>query len=237
MSSERRGLDGVRALVFDVFGTLVDWRSGVARELASLASERAIDLDAFAFADAWRAAYRPSMERVARGEREWAILDTLHRESFETLWAERRLPTLDERDVARAVDAWHRLDPWPDVRAGLARLRERYLLATLSNGNLRLLIDLARFGDLRFDTIFSSETFAAYKPDPRTYLGAARQFGCAPHEVALVAAHDDDLRAAAACGLHTVFVRRPFEYSATAIAREPEFAADLVVDALGDIIP
>ncbi|MGP6157609.1 MAG: haloacid dehalogenase type II [Vulcanimicrobiaceae bacterium] len=202
----------VRALLFDVFGTLVDWRGGVARELAAFGRERGLEADWTAFADAWRAAYVPSMQRVRSGELPWTNLDELQTRSFAELAPRFGLPELDAREVARCVSAWHRLDPWPDVPAGLARLRRGYVLGTLSNGNLSLLIDLARHGDLRFDAILSSEVFRHYKPDPETYLGAAALLGLAPHQVMLVAAHVGDLRAAATQGLRTAFVVRPYEF-------------------------
>jgi 2-haloacid dehalogenase len=202
----------IRALLFDVFGTLVDWRGSVASQLEAFGSERAITCDWYAFVDAWRGEYVPSMDAVRNGSRPWVNLDTLHGESFDRLAERFALPPLSAEDRLRAVRCWHALEPWPEVSAALERLHERYVLATLSNGNVELLVDLARHAKLRFDTIFSAELFQHYKPDPQTYLGAAALLGCAPAETMLVAAHESDLRAAAGNGLRTAFVSRPAEY-------------------------
>jgi 2-haloacid dehalogenase len=202
----------VRALVFDVFGTLVDWRTSIARDLRAFGERRGIACDWEALVDAWRGAYVPSMDRVRRGAVAWRNLDALHAESLEELAPHFGLEELSAADRAWIVNRWHALDPWPDVRAGLERLRERFVLGTLSNGNVALLVDLARHADLRFDVILSAELFRRYKPDPETYRGAAALLGCEPAEIALVAAHNDDLAAAAALGLRTAFVRRATEY-------------------------
>lgn len=202
----------VRALVFDVFGTLYDWRSSIARALAVFGKERGIACDWNAFVDEWRAAYRPALDRVRAGRRPWANLDALHAESFDALADRFGLPRLDEWDRDWCVKRWHALDPWPDVRDGLARLRSRYVLGTLSNGNVSLLVDLARASDVRFDAILSAELFGHYKPDPETYRGAAALLGLQPDELMLVAAHNDDLLAASREGLRTAFVPRPSEY-------------------------
>jgi 2-haloacid dehalogenase len=202
----------VRALLFDVFGTLVDWRTSVAKQLEAFGRERDIACDWYAFVDAWRAEYPASMNGVRSGARPWANLDTLHRESFDRLVLRFGLPDIPEQDRDWAVRRWHALDPWPEVPVALERLHARYVLATLSNGNVELLVALARHAKLRFDTIFSAETFGHYKPDPETYLGAAKLLGCEPGETMLVAAHESDLRAAAATGLRTAFVARPSEY-------------------------
>jgi 2-haloacid dehalogenase len=184
----------------------------VARELEAFGRARGVAADWEAFADAWRAAYVPSMERVRRGELPWMNLDELQAGSFVELSPRFGLPELAALDVRRCVEAWHRLDPWPDVRDGLERLRRNYVLGTLSNGNLSLLIDLTRRGDLRFDALLSAEVFRHYKPDPETYLGAAALLGLPPESVMMVAAHAGDLRAAASQGLRTAFVARPNEF-------------------------
>jgi 2-haloacid dehalogenase len=232
-------VDDVRALVFDVFGTLVDWRSGVARELARIAGAHDIRDDWFRFADDWRALYRPALRRVIGGERAWAPLDVLQRETFSVVWAQRNHPALDDAAIEDCVLAWHRLDPWPDVRTGLEHLRQRFITATLSNGSVRLLIDLARHGDLRFDTLLCGETFSTYKPDPRTYLGAAEQLGVTPEQTMLVAAHADDLQHAAACGLRTAYVHRPLEHGPSARNDDPlaggAFRPDLRAGDLHDL--
>jgi 2-haloacid dehalogenase len=203
---------GVRVLLFDVFGTLVDWRGSIAPRIESFFRERGAACDGFAFVDAWRGEYSPSMDAVRNGERPWANLDTLHGESFERLVRRFDLPAVSAEDRRRAVRFWHELKPWPDVPAGLERLHGTHVLATLSNGNVELLVDLARYGKLRFDTILSAEIFRHYKPDAETYLGAASLLGCAPEEAMLVAAHPSDLKAAASHGLRTAFVLRPHEY-------------------------
>jgi 2-haloacid dehalogenase len=203
----------VRALLFDVFGTLVDWRTSIIAAATAFGAERGIVCDWAALVDAWRAAYRPAMDRVRTGELPWRNLDALHAASFAEL-AERFgiAAALSPEDRAWFVRRWHALEPWPDTRTGLLRLRERHVLATLSNGNVALLVELARHADLRFDAILSAELFEHYKPDPQTYAGAVALLGCEPHEAMLVAAHNDDLQAARRAGLHTAFVARPAEY-------------------------
>lgn len=225
----------VRALLFDVFGTLVDWRAGVARELEVFGRERGIVADWTELTDAWRAAYVPSMERVRRGELPWMNLDALHALSLRELAPRFGLPTFAEADLQRCVKSWHRLDPWPDVRLGLERLRREWILSTFSNGNLALLIDLARRGDLRFDVLLSAEIFRCYKPDPQTYLGAAELLGLAPRDVMLVAAHASDLRAAAAHGLRTAFVARPQEFGSPEKADRPAAEFDFAVATLNEL--
>jgi 2-haloacid dehalogenase len=219
----------VDALVFDVFGTVVDWRGGVSREVARLLP----GVDAPALADAWRARYAPSMDAVRRGERPWTGLDALHRESLDALLP--RFGADPAEDVrAELVLAWHRLDPWPDAVAGLTRLRERYVLATLSNGPVRLLVDLARRGGLPWDAVLAAELFGHYKPDAAVYDGAARLLGLAPERVALVAAHTDDLAAARARGLRTVYVHRPDEFGPGRTPPATDPAADRSLTALTD---
>jgi 2-haloacid dehalogenase len=201
----------VKALLFDVFGTVVDWRSGVIRDVTVLAAEHGADIDAASFADHWRAAYRPAMNQVRTGELPWTNLDGLHRRALDQLLAGTALDGLDEDGRAWLATCWHRLDPWPDAVAGLQRLKERYVVASLSNGNVALLVNMAKRGGLPWDFVFSAELFRHYKPDPQTYLGAAELLSLAPAEVMLVAAHNDDLIAADGLGLATAFVSRPGE--------------------------
>jgi 2-haloacid dehalogenase len=217
----------VRALVFDVFGTLVDWRSGVAE--AWRASGVAGDPEELA--DAWRARYRPILAEVNEGWRPWGNFDELHLVTLEDLMAERgvELPVEDRR---RLVGAWHRLDPWPDVRTGLEALRRRHVVAALSNGHVALLVDLARHGDLRFDCVLSAELAHAYKPAPEAYRTAARLLGVEADELMLVAAHPWDLEGAREAGLRTAFVDRPLEYGPRSAAREDP-AAD---QSAGDLV-
>jgi 2-haloacid dehalogenase len=223
----------VRALFFDVFGTLFDWRTSLVRSLNAFGERRGIACDWEALVDAWRGAYVPSMARVRAGELAWRNLDELHAASLDEL-AERFGLDLGAEDRAWIVRRWHALDPWPDVTTGLARLREGYLLSTLSNGSVALLVALARRADLRFDTILCAESFRRYKPDPETYLGAASLLGCEPREAMLVAAHNDDLHAAAALGFRTAFVARGAEYGPH---QNKDFAADAGIDiAVADLI-
>lgn len=202
-----------RALVFDVFGTCVDWRSSIAREGDAVGRRlAATGVDWLAFADAWRAQYQPQMETVRSGQRPWTTLDVLHREALD-----RVLPVfgLGAMSVAVRNDltrAWHRLDPWPDVVDGLTRLKTRYVIAPNSNGNIALLVNMAKRAGLPWDAILGAEIARAYKPRPEVYLRCAEALGLAPSAVMMVAAHNGDLVAAAACGLQTAFVPRPTEH-------------------------
>lgn len=197
-----------RVLAFDVFGTVVDWHGSVAREVQALYP----GVDGNAFALAWRAGYQPAMRRVMSGELGWTLIDDLHRLILDQLLPRFGLDRLSEAERQHLNRVWHRLDPWPDVLLGLQRLKTRYTLCTLSNGNLGLLTNMAKRAGLPWDCILSAEVFRAYKPDPATYLGVARVFDLAPSEVMLVAAHQDDLAAARACGLQTAYIERPAEF-------------------------
>ncbi|HUN70125.1 MAG TPA: haloacid dehalogenase type II [Burkholderiales bacterium] len=201
----------IRALVFDVFGTVVDWRGSIVRECAALGRRKKLAVDWPAFADAWRAGYRPAMARVRSGELPWMTIDQLHRLILDELLPRFGIEGLTEDEVDHLNRVWHRLEPWPDARRGLAALKRRRILATLSNGNMALLVNMAKHARLPWDCVLSAELFRHYKPDPETYLGAAAMLGFEPGEVMMVAAHKDDLRAAQACGLATAFVRRPRE--------------------------
>ncbi|MDP4023914.1 haloacid dehalogenase type II [Methylobacterium sp. NEAU 140] len=202
----------IRALVFDVFGTLVDWRSGVAREAARLVGPLAPNLDAGAFADAWRDRYQPSMERVRSGERPFVDLDTLQAESLPGVLAGLGIEGVAADVRAELVQAWHRLDAWPEVPDALVRLRTRFFLAPVSNGHVRLMVDLARRNGLPFDAILGAGYSRDYKPKPALYRDAAAAFGLAPEEVLMVAAHSNDLAAAARHGLSTAHIARPHEH-------------------------
>ena len=202
----------IRALVFDVFGTVVDWRASITREGRILGRRKRLRADWAAFADAWRAGYRPAMARVRSGDLPWMKIDDLHRMILDGLLKQFSIRGLAEAEIDDLNRAWHRLRPWPDARRGLARLKRHHVIATLSNGNVALLVNMAKNARLPWDTVLSAELFHHYKPDPETYLGAAQLLGFAPAEVMMVAAHKDDLRAAMACGLRTAFVRRPLEY-------------------------
>jgi 2-haloacid dehalogenase len=219
----------VKALVFDVFGTVVDWRSSVAREVATAARRIGVETDGIALADAWRAAYAPSMDRVRKGAVPWTTIDGLHRTALDALLPRFGLDALDEAARDHLNRAWHRLDPWPDSVAGLRRLRHRYTLATLSNGNVALLATMAKHARLPWDVILSAELFGHYKPDPEVYDGACRLLDLPPAQVMMVAAHNGDLRAAAARGLATAFVARPTEYG-------PAQTGDLAADGPWDVV-
>jgi 2-haloacid dehalogenase len=201
----------IRALIFDVFGTVVDWRGSIIRECRALGRRKKLAVDWDAFADAWRAGYRPAMARVRSGELPWMNIDQLHRMILDELLARFAVEGLTEEEIDHLNRAWHRLDPWPDARRGLALLKRRHVIATLSNGNMALLVNMAKHARLPWDCVMSAELFRHYKPDPEAYLGAAAMLGFEPAEVMLVAAHKDDLRAAQACGLAAAFVRRPRE--------------------------
>ncbi len=222
----------VHALAFDVFGTVVDWRAGVSGEVRRLLGDR---VDAPAFADAWRGRYAPSMDRVRTGELPWTPLDALHRSSLDELLAELGVPGVDEPTRAELVLAWHRLDPWPDAVAGLTRLRRRYVLAPLSNGNVALLVDVARRAGLPWDLVLGAEIVQHYKPDPEVYDSVPRLLALRPEQVLMVAAHVSDLAAARDRGLRTAYVHRPDEYGGlrTPPAADPD--ADLSVSSLPEL--
>lgn len=204
-------VDNVKALAFDVFGTVVDWRGSIIREGATLAAKHGIEADWARFADAWRAGYRPAMQRVREGALPWLAIDALNRLILDDLVVEFDLHGLAERDIDQLNRVWHRLDPWPDTVAGLAQLKTRYIITPLSNGNFSLLTNMAKRAGLPWDCIISAELFRHYKPDPQTYLGAAALLDIAPAELMLVACHPDDLRAARAAGCRTGYVERPLE--------------------------
>lgn len=201
--------DAPRALLFDVFGTVVDWRTCVAREAAAVL---AADVDWFAFADAWRARYQPAMEAVRSGRRDWTILDVLHRENLEEVLHEFAITGFTDRQLDELNHAWHRLDPWPDAISGLQRLKQRFIVAPHSNGNIALLVNMAKRAGLPWDVILGAEVVRAYKPLPESYRRAAASLGLAPGQCMMVAAHNDDLEAARAQGLQTAFVPRPREH-------------------------
>ena len=225
-------VSGVKALIFDVFGTVVDWRGSVIREGEELGRKKNLDVDWAAFADEWRGRYAPSMDRVRRGELPWTNLDVLHRASLEELLEEFGIEGLSEEEIDHLNKVWHRLDPWPDSVAGLARLKERYVISTFSNGNVTLLTDMAKRAGLPWDLILSAELVRHYKPDPETYLMAPNLLDLSPDEVMLVAAHPSDLRAAQTHGLRAAYVLRPLEWGPEGEAEPADPSFDLVVDDL-----
>jgi 2-haloacid dehalogenase len=202
---------GVKALFFDVFGTLVDWRSGVAGAAQAILKPQGIALDWIAFADAWRDQYQPAMEAVRSGTIPYTKLDVLHRRTLQKILPLFGLEGLKETELDRLTLAWHQLDAWPDVQGGLARLRRRYLIAPVSNGNTSLMCDLARRSDLRWDAILGADYARAFKPMSEVYLAAADAFNLVPGQCLMCAAHSGDLEAAAANGLRTAYISRPQE--------------------------
>ena len=199
------------ALTFDVFGTVVDWRTSVIREGEMLSQEKDFDVDWGEFADRWRGGYGPSMNRVRTGELPWTKIDVLHRMVLDELIVEYGLTGLSEEEIDHFNRVWHRLMPWPDTVRGLHRIRSQYLITTLSNGNVSLLTNMAKNAGMPWDCILSSELAGHYKPDPEVYLMAAELLSLPPNRVMMVAAHKGDLRAAQRVGLKAAFVARPFE--------------------------
>ena len=220
---------GTKALVFDVFGTVVDWHGSVAREMRDRAKAKGLRLNAVKFAKAWRDGYRPAMDRVRRGEAPFEKIDAIHRAILDDVLSRFKVTTLTEEEKAHLNLVWHRLKPWPDTVRGLKRLKSKFIIATLSNGNTGLLVDMAKHAGLPWDCIFSSDTFKHFKPDPEMYLGAADMLGLEPEDVMMVASHKHDLRAAAQCRLKTAFIKRPHEYGRNNnpdLASEAEFTVN-----------
>jgi 2-haloacid dehalogenase len=223
----RAELKTIKALVFDVFGTVVDWRTSVAREVEAVAKTKNLKVDGAAFADGWRAQYAPMMDRVRTGKLPWTKLDRLHRMILDDIVDRFGLGGLSDSERATLNHAWHRLQPWPDSVPGLTRLKKKYVVAPLSNGNISLMTDLARHAGLPWDCILGAELVRHYKPDPEVYQSAAELLDLERREVMMVAAHLNDLKAAKAQGLWTAFVPRPLEYGPT---RQPDLVPDASVD-------
>ena len=223
------------AIVFDTFGTVVDWRSSLIRELTEfgaargIAAAHGIGIDWAGLVDAWRAAYHPSMDRVRRGELPWTRLDDLHRASLDRLVTEFGITGLTEADLVHINLGWHRLTPWPDSVPGLTRLKRRFIIGPLSNGNVSLLTNMAKHAGLPWDMVFGSDLFGHYKPDPETYLGVARLLDLPPGRVMMAAAHNGDLAAARRAGLLTAFFPRPGEYG-------PHQSRDFAADTAWDVV-
>jgi 2-haloacid dehalogenase len=207
-----RGMPSVKALVFDTFGTIVDWRGSIIEEGIAWGKTRHLQIDWASFADRWRAGYGPSMNRVRTGELPWTKLDDLHRMILEQLLKEFKIEGLTEQEKDDWNRVWHRLKPWPDCVTGLSRLKKKYIIAPLSNGNVALLTDMAKHSGLPWDAILGAELVRHYKPDREVYLSAADFLGVKPEEVMMVAAHSGDLKAARNCGLRTGFISRPNEF-------------------------
>lgn len=202
----------VKALVFDTFGTVVDWRSSIIAECKALAASKGLSFDPEAFTDAWRSGYHPAMDRVRGNERSWANIDVLHRERLDELIEQFGLSALNEAEKVHFNRVWHRLNPWPDSVSGLTRLKTRYILSTFSNGSFACLVNMAKHAGLPWDCIFCADIIRHFKPDPETYKGVIAFLGLQPEEVMLVAAHNYDHRHAASHGMRTAYVNRPSEY-------------------------
>jgi len=212
----------ISALTFDVFGTVVDWRTSVTREGEAFGKPRNLSVDWAKFADSWRSLYQPAMEEVRSGRRPWAKLDDLHRESLVRLLGDFEITGVSPAEIDHLNHAWHRLDPWPDAVPGLTRLKGRFTLATLSNGNIALMVDMARRAGLPWDAILGAEVARAYKPTPEAYLRSAEALGLRPEQCLMVAAHPSDLASAARCGLRTAYVPRPLEFGPGRPGSQPE---------------
>ena len=225
-------MDGIDALAFDVFGTVVDWRSSIAAEGARVGAEKGMEgIDWVAFADSWREGYTPSMDRVRLGKIPWTNIDGLHRMILDDLLEELGIEGLTEEEKDKLSRAWHRLTPWPDTVAGLTRLRQRFTIAPLSNGNFALLTNMAKNAGLPWDCILSAELARHYKPDPVVYSTAAELLGLPPAHVMMVAAHAFDLKAAQAVGMRAAYVHRPLEFGPD---HPPEDVADEAFDVFAD---
>jgi len=225
----------VRAMFFDVFGTMVDWRTSVAREAQRVLMPLGHNLDWTAFADAWRGEYQPGMEDVRAGRIPFCKLDVLHRRNLERFIPRFGLSNLPDDILCELTLAWHRLDAWPDVTAALRRLKKKFLLAPVSNGNISLMVDLARRNDFPWDAILGAEVAGDYKPKPRVYLAACEAFDLKPEQCMMVAAHSSDLAAAAACGLRTGHIARPNEYGPGTGEAAPSVPVDLAGADLNDL--
>jgi 2-haloacid dehalogenase len=225
----------VKALFFDVFGTLVDWRNSIAREAEALFKPRGIALDYAGFADTWRGEYQGAMEEVRAGRIPFCKLDLLHWRNLELTLKRFAVDDLGEEDKRELNMAWHRLDGWPDVARGLGRLKRKFLLAPVSNGNISLMVDLARRNGFPWDAILGAEIAGDYKPKPRVYLAAAEAFDLTPDACMMVAAHSSDLAAAAALGLRTAHVARPKEHGPGRGETAPSVTVDFAVKSLEEL--
>jgi 2-haloacid dehalogenase len=225
----------IKALFFDVFGTVVDWRTSIAREAQAILGPRGYALDWLAFADAWRNEYQPAMEEVRTGKLPFSKLDVLHRRNLERILPRFNVAGLDEATMQHLNKAWHRLDGWPDSAPGLARLHKKFMIAPVSNGNIALMVGIARRNDFPWDAILGAEIAGDYKPKPRVYLRAAEAFDCAPAECMMVAAHSNDLAAAAAVGLKTAHVARPNEHGPGKGEPKPTVPVDIGVGSFTEL--
>jgi 2-haloacid dehalogenase len=225
----------IRALFFDVFGTVVDWRSGIAREAEIALAPKGHRLDWQAFADAWRNLYQPAMDEIRDGRQPYGRLDELHRRNLRQVLDQFAVTGLNEDEIDQLNRAWHKLDPWPDVVPGLTRLRRKFILATMSNGNIALMVNMARRAALPWDAILGAEVAGDYKPKPRVYLAGAEALYLKPAQCLMVAAHSGDLAAAAACGLPTAHIARPDEHGPGTGESGPSVKVDYAVKSMEEL--
>lgn len=228
-------LPQVRALTFDVFGTVVNWRDSVAREARTFLAPRGHELDWYAFAEAWRGRYQPALEQIRSGARPWVSLDVLHRENLVELLAQFAITGLTEAEIDDLNLAWHHLDPWPDTVEGLIRLKRKFILATLSNGNIALMVDMAKYAGLPWDAILGAEIAQSYKPRPETYDRTAAVLHLDPSQCMMVAAHNADLVAARGRGFRTAYVNRPLENPNKTKDLRAEHDFDVIADSFIDL--
>ena len=226
----------LKALVFDVFGTVVDWRTSIANEASDQLKNKGFDLNWLAFAEAWRAKYQPSMEGVRSGKRGYVRLDILHLENLMEVLEEFKVSELSSADLDYLNRAWHRLEPWSDSVSGLQRLKKKFIIGTMSNGNVALMVNMAKHSGLPWDVILGAEPAQAYKPDPKTYLTGVDWLGLQPDEVLMCAAHNNDLVAARNQGLKTAFIARPREYGKDqSVDIEAEYEFDFITTDMNDL--
>ena len=222
-------LKNVKAMTFDVFGTVVDWRSSIAREAKMVGDQKGFDLDWDDFADKWRAGYGPSMNKVRTGELPWTKIDVLHRMILDELLSEYNITNLTESEKDHFNRAWHRLDPWPDSVPGLTELKKNYVISPLSNGNVALLVNMAKYGGLPWDTVLSAELAQHYKPDPEAYQSTSEFLGFPIEQIMMVAAHKNDLKSAKGQGMMTGYIPRPKEHGPnTTVDSNPEDYIDII---------
>jgi 2-haloacid dehalogenase len=205
-------IPSIKALTFDTFGTVVDWRSSIINDLSAFGRTRGLDTDWTAFVDEWKTAYKPGMDKVRKGEWPWTTIDGIYRRALDAMAPRYGLDRLDEASLHHINRVWHRLLPWPDSVPALTRLKKKFLISTLSNGDVAMLANMAKVGGLPWDAVLCGQVFRHFKPDPEIYLGAIELLGCEPHEVMMVAAHNDDLKHARSHGMRTGFVLRASEY-------------------------
>ena len=226
-----KNLSQVKAMTFDVFGTVVDWRSSIAREIQDIGQKKGFDLDWNSFADEWRSGYAPSMNKVRNGEMPWTKIDTLHRLILDELLSKHKISNLSEEETDGLNRAWHRLDPWSDSVEGLTLLKKDYIISSLSNGNVALLVNMAKYGGLPWDMVLSAEIAKHYKPDPESYLSTSEYLGLPINRVMMVAAHKNDLKSAKSNGMMTGYVPRPKEHGENTVV---DYAEEAYIDIMAD---